>query len=99
DAGRKELRNRWVVDCVIPGERNLAREIIARGYGCATKEGPPEFRLADFAARKQQVGLWAEEWAEKREGFPSKSCADATRRYNSHLKYIQRKAKKSTAPG
>ncbi len=91
---RKGHLNRWPVDCTMPGDRSLAKEMIDRGLACATNNSPDDYKAADFNARKNRTGLWGDEFSASRAGFPSDQCGQATRRYSNHVKYLERKARR-----
>lgn len=90
NAARKDQYNRWTADCVDSEGRSLAREMVARGFACATKEGK-EFRQADMDARTAGVGLWSSEWATLRYGFPSSECIITPRQFKRRLQYLEAK--------
>ncbi|MEQ1715939.1 MAG: thermonuclease family protein, partial [Hyphomicrobium sp.] len=96
-AGKKENRNRWVADCTLFDNKDLAREMVTRGFACSTKQGR-EFRSAELEARKLGVGLWSSEWGDTLENFPSKQCIVTSRKFKRHLQYLQFKSQRQPRP-
>lgn len=93
-AKKRDQYNRWVADCALPDNRNLAREMVAGGYACTTQEGP-ELRSTDIEARKQGVGLWKQDVG----GINSKHCIVTNRTFKRHLQYQQFKNRRERAAG
>lgn len=91
---RKDQYNRWIADCADTEGKSLSREMVARGFACATKEGR-EFRQADMDARMAGLGLWSSEWATMRSGFPSSDCIITARQFKRRVQYIESKRLRS----
>jgi endonuclease YncB( thermonuclease family) len=76
---RHDNYNRWIATCIIQDGKDLAAEMVARGFACAAtafdkQNGWPlscnPYRTLEQESRREKKGLWADG-----KGYvPGKSC-------------------------
>lgn len=76
EATQKDSRNRWLVACTTPSGKDVAAEMVKKGWACAdTRYDKRQRYLQDeLESRKDRVGLWAPDVRRRVANFPSAMC-------------------------
>lgn len=76
DGKQKDARNRWLVSCTTPTGKDVAAEMVKKGWACAdTQYDKAQRHLQDeLASRKGRLGLWAPDVRRRVPNFPSAMC-------------------------